>query len=149
MFAEEPPCHGKHPLPYFPAQVLLLLAVGVEAESQRDMLHQMPFLVVERVLELRRRRCEADYHDTLVRAPVGVGKPRVEPAPHEAGTGPAQFRAVAADVREVAHYVVCPISRDGVVDADVPAVSGQHEVLHYHSTSSHSMGFPPPMQSAM
>ena len=113
------------------------------------MLDEVSFLVVEGVLELRRRGREADYHDALVRAAVGIGQPRVEAAAREVGISPAQFRAVAAYADEVAYYVVGPISGDGVVDADVPTVFGQYDVLDYHNTSSHSMGVPPPMQSAM
>ena len=113
------------------------------------MLDEVSFLVVEGVLELRRRGREADYHDALVRAAVGVGKPRVEASASEVGVSPAQFRAVAAYACEVAYYVVSPISGDGVVDADAPTVSGEYDVLDYHSTSSHSMGVPEPMQSAM
>ena len=113
------------------------------------MLDEVSFLVVEGVLELLRRGREADYHDALVRAAVGVGQPRVEAAASEACVSPAQCRAVASYACEVAYYVVSPVGGDGVVDADAPTVSGECDVLDYHSTSSHSMGVPPPMQSAM
>ena len=113
------------------------------------MLDEVSFLMVEGVLELLRRGREADNHDALVRAAVGVGQPRVEAAAREACVSPAQFRAVASDAYEVAYYVVSPISGDGVVDADAPTVSWKYDVLDYHNTSSHSVGVPPPMQSAI
>lgn len=110
----------------------MFFAVGVEAEGEGYVLDEVAFFVVERILELLRRGREADNHDALVRAAVGVGQPRVEAAASEACVSPAQFRAVAAYAGEVAYYVVSPISGDGVVDADAPTVSGECEVLYYH-----------------
>lgn len=83
-------------------------------------------------MELRRRGREADNHDALVRAAVGIGQPRVEADAREVGVSPAQFGVVAAYADEVAYYVISPVGGDGVVDADAPAVSWEYEVLYYH-----------------
>lgn len=55
MFAQELPCDREHLLSYLSRKVLRRLAVGVKAESLRDVPTQMTLLVVKRVLELLRR----------------------------------------------------------------------------------------------
>ena len=85
-----------------------------------------------RIKKLRGTACKTYHHYRLACRRVGVCDTGVQVAAEQVVVSPAQFGAVAAYADEVAYYVVGPISGDGVVDADVPAVSGQYEVLYYH-----------------
>lgn len=150
MLAKKLPRHRKHGASDVPRKVFHLLPERVEDKGLGDMLDEVPFLVVPRVLELLRGRGARDNHDRPPQRIVGVGQPRVKTRHSEATVCASEIPARASNVREQPRYLRAPVGCDAVEHRHAPVVRLYVEVLPYHfsSMSSHMIGLPLPMQSA-
>lgn len=108
MLADEPLCHGEHPLRDVPFKVGGFLAVRVDAECLLDVPCEVLLLVLPRVEELGGRGSEGNHHHRFLPEEVGIGDSRVKVAFHQAAIRTVKLSVPASCTEHVGYYAVRP-----------------------------------------
>lgn len=117
---------------YFIADILHLLAIGIDAERLCDVHGHMPGLMPPRLGELHGRRYGGNDHHRLPCCEIGVGHPGVLLAARDVPIGRAQHLAVASDGVHGLQYLADIPGSHGIVYRTLPTVAVERKALPYH-----------------